>query len=133
MSTFAFWLSHVVASAFYPAAGPLPRVSGAPVQQGVARELFGHVTDFTGAPLAGATVAVEEDRKSSVITNSVGKFLLVSPQRQPQLRISSAGYYDTLVAVTTLNTSIEVQLRPIDRYKRKLKKQYKAANKAWKN
>ena len=132
LSALVFWLLQLASSAFYPPTGLAGGLAPS-VQQGGAQELFGHVTDYSGTPLAGATVALAENRQSSVITNSVGKFLLMSPVPMPQLRISSAGYYDTLVAVTAANSSVEVRLRTIDRYKRKLKKRYKAANKAWKN
>ena len=99
----------------------------------LAREVFGNVTDYSGKPVAGATVALADDRKTAVTTNSDGKFLMKIAIMEPQLRISSAGYYDTLLVVTAASNAQSVQLRAVDRYKRKLKKKYKAANKAWKN
>ncbi|MBT9394504.1 carboxypeptidase-like regulatory domain-containing protein [Hymenobacter sp. NST-14] len=122
---------------FFPAglacAPAPPSAAPAPMQEALPREVFGNVTDFAGKPVAGATVALADDRKTAVTTNSDGKFLMKSAVAEPRLRISSAGYYDTLLVVTATDKAQLVQLRTVDRYKRTLKKKYKAANKAWKN
>lgn len=100
-------------------------------QQAAAHQLVGTVSNRSGEPLAGATVMLAANRNSSVITNSVGKFLMPSPVPTPELRISFAGYYDTTVVMPPPGNELVVELRAVDRYKKKLKKQLKSADKAW--
>lgn len=100
------------------------------MQQAPVYQLVGSVTGQAGKPLAGATVALANNRNSSVITNSVGQFLLPSPDATPALRFSFAGYYDTTAVMPATGTLV-VEMRPVARYKKQLKKQVKSAKKAW--
>lgn len=117
-------------SLFFLAPTDQPAATPVKVQQAPIHQLVGSVVGQAGKPLAGATVALANNRNSSVITNSVGQFLLPSPDPTPALRISFAGYYDTTAVMPAAGTLV-VEMRPVARYKKQLKKQVKSARKAW--
>lgn len=109
----------------------VPQPAAVLPQQTAPHQLVGTVANRNGEPLAGATVMLAANRNSSVITNSVGRFLLPSPQPTPELRVSFAGYYDTTVVMPPPGQPLVVELRAVARYKKQLKKQLKSADKAW--
>ncbi|WBO85646.1 carboxypeptidase-like regulatory domain-containing protein [Hymenobacter yonginensis] len=116
-----------VGAGLAPGAAPVHAVP----QQTAPHQLVGTVASRSGEPLAGATVMIVANRNSSVITNSAGRFLLPSPQPTPELHVSFAGYYDTTVVMPPAGQPLVVELRPVARYKKQLKKQLKSADKAW--
>lgn len=101
-------------------------------QAAVPRELYGNVLNFDGSPLAGATVALSTDSRMLVITNAEGRFVLTTSLPAPSLRITSVGYYDTLVVVPAATAALSARLRPVPNYARQFKRQSKAAKRAYK-
>ncbi|TGE29055.1 carboxypeptidase-like regulatory domain-containing protein [Hymenobacter metallicola] len=106
-------------------------VKKAPVPaKNVVKVLTGTVLNEEGEPLAGATIISE---KGEVITtNAEGQFVIQSTAATPVLKASYAGYQEMQLPINTLQPTT-FRLDPIENYERQLKKQSKAANKAWKH
>ncbi|HEX8350172.1 MAG TPA: carboxypeptidase-like regulatory domain-containing protein [Hymenobacter sp.] len=94
------------------------------------RELTGTVLSESGMPVAGATVAIVGEKSQSTSTNSAGAYVLHSAAAAPVLHVSYAGYEDDEQTMSA-DKSLVFNLVPIEGYKRQLKKQSKAANKAY--
>ncbi|WP_226173921.1 carboxypeptidase-like regulatory domain-containing protein [Hymenobacter lucidus] len=116
----------VLAPAPSAAAAPKKAVAAKPV----VKTLTGYVLNEEGEPLAGATIISE---KGEVITtNADGQFMIQSVAATPVLRASYAGYQELQLPINTMQPTT-FRLDPIENYERQLKKQSKAANKAWKH
>ena len=112
-----------------PKAAEVIKKAPAPAKN-VVKVLTGYVLNEEGEPLAGATVISE---KGEVITtNADGQFMIQSTAATPVLRVSYAGYQELQMPINTLQPTT-FRLDPIEDYERQLKKQSKAANKAWKH
>ncbi|PJJ59712.1 carboxypeptidase-like regulatory domain-containing protein [Hymenobacter chitinivorans] len=119
----------VAAVAPAPSTAEVVKKSAAPAKNAV-KTLTGYVLNEEGKPLAGATVISE---KGEVITtNADGQFMIQSTAATPVLRASYAGYQEMQLPINTLHPTT-FRLDPIENYQKQLKKQSKAANKAWKN
>ncbi|UOQ70344.1 carboxypeptidase-like regulatory domain-containing protein [Hymenobacter cellulosilyticus] len=92
--------------------------------------LTGFVLNEEGEPLAGATVMSEKGE--IITTNSDGQFMIQSTAATPVLRVSYAGYQEMQMPINTLHPTT-FRLDPIENYQKQLKKQSKAATKAWKH
>lgn len=120
-----------VAAAVEPApnTAEVLKKSAAPAKNAV-KVLTGYVLNEEGEPLAGATVISE---KGEVITtNADGQFMIQSTAATPVLRASYAGYQEMQIPINTMHPTT-FRLDPIEHYQKQLKKQSKAANKAWKH
>ncbi|MCB2379168.1 carboxypeptidase-like regulatory domain-containing protein [Hymenobacter sp. BT635] len=111
-------------------AAPAEVVKKAPVVKNATKVLTGYVLNEAGEPLAGATIMSE---KGEVITtNADGQFMIQSTAATPVLRASYAGYQELQLPINSLQPTT-FRLDPIENYERQLKKQSKAATKAWKH
>lgn len=107
-------------------------VAAEATQPDATRSLVGKVVTIAGKPLAGATVMVLGDHKNNAaITNQEGQFLLTTRQEKPVLVVSCAGFEESEVDVPPAGQPL-IELTPIDRYKKQLRKRGKAAYKEWK-
>ncbi|GAA3931751.1 carboxypeptidase-like regulatory domain-containing protein [Hymenobacter algoricola] len=105
----------------------------APARAEPSSRLFvGTVLNEKGMPLAGALVSVGSERDQLVVTNAEGTYVLRSGVSAPVLRVTYAGYEEAALRVSNPQP-VTFNLEPIDHYKRQLKKQGKAAEKAFYN
>jgi hypothetical protein len=95
------------------------------------RTLTGAVFNELGEPLAGATVTVVGEKNASIITNSIGGYVLRTNATPPVLRVTYAGYKELEQTVSATQPT-SFTLEPVANYKRNLKKRSKAAVKAYK-
>jgi hypothetical protein len=95
------------------------------------RTLTGSVFNELGEPLAGATVTVVGEKNASIITNSIGGFVLRTNAAPPVLRVTYAGYKELEQTVSATQPT-SFTLEPVANYKRNLKKRSKAAAKSYK-
>lgn len=94
------------------------------------RTLVGTVSDSGGNPIRGVTVTVLSDKSQVSITNSEGSFLLRTAAAAPILLASYAGYFPLELPVVGQQPTA-FTLVPIEGYKRQLKKDTRAARKAY--
>lgn len=115
-----------LAAAPEPAAEPAP----APAAPSQVIVLTGTVLTEAGAPLAGATVTLTADKSQTSITNANGMYELRATQPVAELHVSYAGYQDAVFTADAARP-VTFQLEPVADYNRQLKKQTKAAEKAF--
>ncbi|WP_133273277.1 carboxypeptidase-like regulatory domain-containing protein [Hymenobacter radiodurans] len=96
----------------------------------ITRVFTGTVLGAWNDPLAGAIITVISDPKEGGITNSSGGYMIKSTSTSLSLRVTYAGYQDALVEVNDTSPLL-VQMTPIDHYERQVKKNLKAAEKAY--
>jgi hypothetical protein len=113
-----------------PAVAPDSSVIPVVVAPPIVRELTGTVLSESGTPVAGATVVIVGEKSQSTSTNSAGAYVLHSASTSPVLHVSYAGYEDDEQTMRGAEP-LTFNLVPIEGYKRQLKKQSKAANKAY--
>ncbi|WP_167856774.1 carboxypeptidase-like regulatory domain-containing protein [Hymenobacter aquaticus] len=109
---------------------PAEVVKKAPAAKATTKVLTGYVLNEEGEPLAGATII--SDKGEVITTNADGQFMIQSTAATPVLRASYAGYQELQLPINSLQPTT-FRLDPIENYERQLKKQSKAANKAWKH
>jgi outer membrane cobalamin receptor len=77
--------------------------------------ITGHVHAVSGAPLAGAQIAVRGSAGSSVVSDAQGNFTLTQPPGAYQLDATAKGYVAVTVDVELAHDSkIDIGLEPID-------------------
>ncbi|GGF13761.1 carboxypeptidase-like regulatory domain-containing protein [Hymenobacter cavernae] len=104
----------------------------AQAQTGEPRVLTGSVLSEMGQPLAGASVTIVGEKNSAVSTNSAGDYVLRTTTEKPVIHVSYAGYEEDEQPMIG-REPLTFSLKPIEKYKKQLKKRSKAANKAWRN
>lgn len=97
-----------------------------------AREVTGTVLNNMGQPLAGASVSVVGEKNGAVSTNSAGGYVIRTATEKPVIHVSYAGYEEDEQLMPGTEP-LTFSLKPIEKYKKNLKKRSKAAQKAWKH
>ncbi|WP_206980092.1 carboxypeptidase-like regulatory domain-containing protein [Hymenobacter telluris] len=100
-----------------------------------AKDFKGTVVDELGEPLAGAVVSViagNNQFSTTTTTNAEGEYVITSTSTSPVLLVTYAGCND-IQQKAVYGHPITFQMEFIDNYERKLKKQTKTAEKAWRN
>lgn len=100
-----------------------------------AKAFKGTVVDELGEPLAGAVVSViagNNQFSTTTTTNADGEYVITSTNTSPVLLVTYAGCND-IQQKAVYGHPITFQMEFIDNYERKLKKQTKTAEKAWRN
>lgn len=100
-----------------------------------AKDFKGTVVDELGEPLAGAVVSViagNNQFSTTTTTNAEGEYVINSTSTSPVLLVTYAGCND-IQQKAVYGHPITFQMEFIDNYERKLKKQTKTAEKAWRN
>ncbi|RYU82415.1 carboxypeptidase-like regulatory domain-containing protein [Hymenobacter persicinus] len=92
----------------------------------------GKVLNEKGQPLAGALVASGPNKDQITVTNADGVYLLPAKAPVALLRVTYAGYEDAELSVVNIQ-AVTFNLEPVDHYRRQLKKQGRAADKAFFN
>lgn len=98
-----------------------------------AKDFKGMVVDELGEPLAGAVVSIiagSNQFSATTTTNSAGEYAITSTSTSPVLLVTYAGCND-IQQKAVYGHPITFQMEFIDNYERKLKKQTKTAEKAW--
>ncbi|SHI85947.1 CarboxypepD_reg-like domain-containing protein [Hymenobacter daecheongensis DSM 21074] len=105
---------------------------GAPAASAAERSRLyaGTVLNEKGQPLAGALVSIGPDKDQVAVTNAEGTYMLRSKAAVPMLHVSYAGYEDVELSLASPQP-VTFNLAPVPDYKRQLKKQTKAAVKAY--
>ena len=99
------------------------------------KDFKGTVVDELGEPLAGAVVSViagNNQFSTTTTTNAEGEYVITSTTTAPILLVTYAGCND-IQQKAVYGHPITFQMEFIDNYERKLKKQGKTAEKAWRN
>jgi hypothetical protein len=109
-----------------------PNSAEAPAAERISRLYTGTVLNEKGQPLAGALVTLGADKDQLTVTNADGSYLLRSKEAVPMLRVTYAGYEDAELSLSNPQP-VTFNMEPVSDYKRQLKKQSKAAVKAFYN
>ncbi len=73
--------------------------------------LTGKITDEKGSPVPGATIRLQENANLGTTSNADGKFSLTIPETSGTLLISSVGYINQTVVVSSSKTTIDIVLQ----------------------
>lgn len=77
----------------------------------LAVDVYGHVLDETGTPLAGATVKVK-GKNQATTTNGKGEFTLKNVEEKSTLVVSYVGYDEQEVTVLNASGDLAIRLKP---------------------
>jgi TonB-linked SusC/RagA family outer membrane protein len=81
------------------------------VDRFLAVDVYGHVLDENGTPLAGASVKVK-NKNQVTITNAKGEFTLKSVEEKATLVISYVGFVEQEVSILTTSNDLVIRLKP---------------------
>ncbi|GAA3996707.1 hypothetical protein GCM10022408_04160 [Hymenobacter fastidiosus] len=114
------------------AALTITATSGIAPGENSGRLFVGTVLNEKGRPLAGVLVSVGPGKDQVTVTNAEGTYMLHSSAAKPLLQLRYAGYEDAELRLSNPQP-VTFNLEPISDYKRQLRKQSKAAVKAFYN